>query len=278
MAKRIFFLILIIGFVIFFLPTRVKLQLTKYPRFTLLYPLQAIDGILSNFRVHKKDYQYLQELTTQLKIENAQLREKIFKNHEIANSPVLVNSDLVSANIIARDNETGVKFLTIDKSNRNNLAINMPALNVNGVVGKIIETNNNQSIIETALSPSLKISALDQRSRVNGIIEYSDLSNLRFKYAFSESDIQPGDTIITSGLGGIFPRGLVIGVVIRTQLDPTRFFQYVVVKPTVNFNTIDQVFIITSKISLYEEYIPKTSKYDDLYNLKPGIPMTPRIR
>lgn len=278
MAKRIFILILVIGFVIFFLPTKIKLQLTRYPRFTLLYPLQAIDGILSNLRVHKKDFQYLQELTTQLKIENAQLREKIFKNHEIANNPGLVNSDLVSANIIARDNETGVKFLTIDKSNRNYLAINMPVLNVNGVVGKIIETNNNQSIIETALSPGLKISALDQRSRVNGIIEYSELSNLRFKYAFSESDIQPGDTIISSGLGGIFPRGLVIGIVMRTQLDPTRFFQYVEVKPAVNFNTIDQVFIITSKISLYEEYIPKASKYDDLYNLKPGIPMTPRIR
>ncbi len=278
MAKRIFIFILALGFVIFFLPSKIKLPITKYPRFILLYPLNGINQVLSNLKTHRKDFQYLQELTTQLKIENAQLREKVFKNHEIANSPVLVNSDLVSANIIARDNETGVKFLTIDKSNRNNLAINMPVINVNGVIGKIIETNNNQSIIETALSPGLKISALDQRSRVNGIIEYSDLSNLRFKYAFSESDIQIGDTISTSGLGGIFPRGLVIGIVMRTQLDPTHFFQYVEVKPSVNFNTIDQVFIITSKISLYEEYIPKASQYDDLYNLKAGIPMTPRIR
>jgi rod shape-determining protein MreC len=154
----------------------------------------------------------------------------------------------------------------------------MPALTAHGVVGKIIETNVTQSIIETALSPGLKISALDQRSRVNGIIEYSNLSNLRFKYAFAESDIQAGDTIITSGLGGIFPRGLNIGTVIKKQPDPTRFFQYVEVKPSVNFNTLDEIFILTNKITSYEESAPKTNKYEDLYNLKVQVPTTPRIR
>ncbi len=278
MAKRIFIVIVVIGLVLFFLPQKIKLVITKYPRFVLLYPLSGVTHMLSNLKTHQKDYQSLQELFAKLMVENAKLRDEIDKNQALANNPVLANSDLVSANIIARDNETGVRFLTIDKSNHDNIRANMPVLNVAGVIGKIIETNDNQSIIETALSPSLKISALDLRSRVNGVIEYANLSNLRFKYAFSESDIAVGDTIITSGMGGIFPRGLIIGTVTKTLLDPTHFFQYVEVKPAVNFNTLEQVFIITSEITLYQEYTPKIDKYQNLYDLKVSVPTAPRTR
>jgi rod shape-determining protein MreC len=143
------------------------------------------------------------------------------------------------------------------------------------VIGKIIETNQFSSIVETELSPFLKISAVNLRTQVVGVAEYSHLSILRFKYAFSESDIQPGDTIITSGLGGIFPRGLLIGTVIKNEPDPTRYFQSVEIKPTVSINTLDEVYVLTNKISLYQELTPKMNVLD---NLKIEVPIQPRIR
>lgn len=273
MVRYIFITIIIIGFVSFFLPRSIKLQATKYPRIILLMPIEEINKFLTNFQLQKREYHQLQELAIRLSLENIQMREKIQKTQE---APMLDDLSIIPAKIIARDNETGVRFLTINKSVRDNLQVNMPALTAQGVVGNVIETSNNQSIIETALSPGLKISGLDQRSRVNGIVEYADLSNLRFKYAFSESDIQSSDTIITSGLGSIFPRGLIIGIVTKVQPDPTRFFQYIEVKPIVNFNALDEVFILSSKILPFDE-TPRSNR-TNIQNLKIEVPTIPRIR
>jgi rod shape-determining protein MreC len=272
MPKYIFISIIIIGLVFFFLPPSIKLPITKYPRIALLFPLEGINKFSANVSFHKKEYRYFQELATRLTVENAQLRDNVRKDAE---KPLLTNATLISARIIARDNETGVQYLTIDKSANDNLAINMPVLTAQGVIGKIIETNQTQSIIETALSPGLKMSAVNLRSQVVGIVEYSNLSNLRFKYAFAESDIQPDDTIVTSGLGGIFPRGLRIGTIIKNEPDPTRYFQYVEVKPTVNLNTLDEIFILTNKLTNYQEIIPDPNI---LENLKVEAPPTPRTR
>lgn len=275
MAKRIFIIIIVIGVVVFFLPTSIKLQITKYPRIVLLLPLDGINNFVINLHSQRKEYHRLSELATKLTIENAQLKNQIIKN-QLSNT---INTfDLVQASIIARDNETGVRFFTINKSSHSNIKYNMPVLTAHGVVGKIIETNENQSIVETALSPGLKISAQDQRSRVVGVIEYSNFAKLRFKYAFAESDIQIGDTIISSGLGGIFPRGLNIGIVINVRIDPTRFFQYIEVKPTVNFNTLEEVFVLTSEIKPYDEMNSNILKQRNLQNLKIEIPITPRMR
>jgi len=272
MQRYIFISIAIVGLIFFFLPASLKLTATKYPRIVLLFPLESMNKFLVDISLHKKDYRYYQELATRLTLENNQLQESY---RTVTDKPKIKNAELVSARIIARDNETGVRYLTIDKSIKDNIQVNMPVLVAQGVIGKIIETNQLYSIVETELSPFLKISAVNLRTQVVGVVEYSHLSVLRFKYAFSESDIQPGDTIITSGLGGIFPRGLLIGTVLKNEPDPTRYFQTVEIKPTVNINTLDEVFVLTNKISLYQELTPKMNV---LENLQIKVPTQPRIR
>lgn len=273
-AKRTFIIILVLGLVLSFLPSSIKLVITKYPRIVFLLPLDGLNKFVTYFHLRQKEFRKLHELAIRLSLENALLIEKIPKN-QLLN---LNRPDITRVNIIARDNETGVRFLTINKGTYANLKVNMPVLTAQGVVGKIIETNDNYSLVETALSPGLKISACDQRSQVNGIIEYSNLSNLRFKYAFSESDILIGDTIITSGLGGIFPRRLNIGIVNKVQTDPTRYFQYVEVKPMVNFNTIYEIFVLTTETTPFEEFSPENNTRRILNNLKIDVPITPRMR
>jgi rod shape-determining protein MreC len=275
MAKRIFIITITLAIVISLLPSSVKILLTRYPRVIFLFPLDGINNFLNSVRDQRTAYQSLAEFTAKLTLENAQLKAKLQKDDFLA---TLNNPDLVHANIIARDNEVGIRFLTIDKGSRDNIKIDMPVLTAYGVVGKIIESATNHSIIETALSPSLKISALDLRTNVTGIIEYSYFNKLRFKYAFAESDIRADDTIITSGLGGIFPRGIVLGTVLNVEIDPTRFFQYVDIKPLVNFNSLEDVFVLTKPVSMDIEPSPKYSRFRNLYDLKIETPTKPRIR
>ena len=275
MVKRIFIITIVLGLVIFFLPASIKYSITKYPRIVLLAPLNGINRFLSNIQLNKKEYQHFSELATKLSLENTRLKEQLLKTDQ---KPDLRKDDVISTEIIARDNEAGIRFFTIDKGSVENIKLNMPVLTADGLVGKVIEVTEYQSIIETALSPSLKISALDRRSRVVGVIEYSSLSNLRFKYTFAESNIQINDTIMTSGLGGIFPSGINIGIVKSVTTDPTRFFQYVDIKPIVNYNTIEQVFVLTSEFRPLQESATEIINEENLQNLKIRTPNNPRMR
>lgn len=275
MAKRIFIITIVLSLVVFFLPMSVKMFITRYPRVALLLPLHGINRFLSAIRTHQKEFHSLSEYAAGLTIENTQLKEqlRIMKFTASANRP-----NLVYAHIIGRDNETGVRYLTVDKNMRDNIQINMPVLTAYGLVGKVVECNEIQSIIETALSPSLKISAQNTRSKVVGVIEYSHFEKLRFKYAFAESDIQTNDTIATSGTGGIFPRGINIGTVLLVQVDPTSFFQYVDVKPMVSFNTLEDVFIYTKEVAQSESPRIRYARPENLNDMKIEIPINPRIR
>lgn len=275
MVKRIFIITIVLALTIHFLPASVKLLITRYPRIIFLLPLQGINKFLSNVRIRQKEYSTLSEFATELKLENAQLKEKLQSEKFMFTSN---RPNLIHAHIIARDNESGIRYLTVDKSIRDNVKKNMPVMTAYGLVGKIIESTETQSVIETALSPSLKISALNTRSNVIGVVEYSHFNKLRFKYAFAESDIQTNDTIITSGLGGIFPRGLCIGIVLTVDVDPTSFFQYVDVKPMNNFNTLEHVFIDTREITPFNEQRIKYDRPENLNDIKIETPIHPRIR
>ncbi len=275
MAKRIFIITTVLSLVLFFLPTSFKILITRYPRIVLLLPLHGIEGFLRLVRVHEQEYRTLSEYATSLTLENARLIDEIRRQKFTASANY---PQLVLAQIISRDHETGVRYLTLNKSVHDNVKVNMPVLTAYGMVGKIIESTENQSIVETALSPSLKISALNSRSQVVGVVEYSHFDKLRFKYAFDESDIQTNDTIVTSGIGGIFPRGINIGVVLKVDVDPTSFFQYVDVQPMVNFNTLEHIFVYTKEIAPFSESGASPRRWQNLYELKIETPTSPRIR
>ncbi len=275
MVKKIYFITVILAIALSFLPASIKLTITRYPRLLFLLPLNSITAILTNFKNHRHAYLKLSEHTVELTLENAQLKEKLRKEEFSSQLPKL---QLVPAQIIARDQEIGLRYLTINKGSKDGIKNDMPVLTPYGLVGKIIETNPKHSIIETALSPSLKISALDLRSNVVGVIEYSHFNKLRFKYAFAESDIQINDTIITSGLGGIFPRGIYIGTVLSISPDATNFFQYVDIQPLVTFNTLENVFVLTQPTYPIQPSSFRHERFRNLYDLKIEAPLTPRIR
>ncbi len=274
--QRILIVTLIISLTIFFLPTSLKFKITKYPRMVFLSPVELINKISINLHQLKKENDRLLQLSTQLAIENSVLREKLYRYQ----NPLIENLNLISANIIARDNETFNRFFTIDKGTADGIKVNQPVVTANGLVGLIIDASDFQSIVETALSPGLKIAGQILRSRVVGIVECANSRNLRFKYTSVDSDIIINDTVITSGLGGIFPKGINIGIVSHIDKDPANFFQYVEIKPLVNFNTLEVVSVLTGKLGLHQEPVKPRAKtlYQELQGLRIEVPHSPRLR
>ncbi|MCS7258715.1 MAG: rod shape-determining protein MreC [candidate division WOR-3 bacterium] len=275
MAKKFFLIILSVGIILFFLPTKIKLTVSRYPILILMFPVNYLNNFISKIRVKTQELEKLSRLATEFMLENVRLKEELINLKQ--ESIISTTQNLVWAKVIGRDQETFVRYLVINKGSAHKIKKDLPVITPYGLVGKVLDCNPLNAIVETALSPQLRISALNLRSNVVGVIEYDQNQLLRFKYSFAESDVLPGDTIITSGLGGIFPRGLKIGVVTKVTPDRTRFFQHVEVLPVNNFNTIEYVLVLLEEFASQKINVPQ-EKAKKIQEIQIEIPTQPRIR
>jgi len=121
-----------------------------------------------------------------------------------------------------------------------------------GLVGIISTVSPHSSQVLLITDPRLAVSALIQRTRdpgTVGIVESfsEDPAYLKISYLPPEAKIQPGDVVITSGLGGVFPKGLVIGTIKEVLPDPSGMILSALIEPRVNFNRLEEVLIIVEE-------------------------------
>jgi rod shape-determining protein MreC len=112
-------------------------------------------------------------------------------------------------------------------------------------VGKISATSSGYSIGQILFNRRMRVSAKIQRTRVDGIIEWEGGVNLSLKNVAKTLDVQPGDVVVTSEYSSLYPEGIRIGTVVSAAQIPGSLFQHVEVAPSVDFVTLEEVFIMT---------------------------------
>ncbi len=248
-ANRSFFLFLLLSIILLFVPETVKLRLLAFPRAILLAPLNIALRVFSEASNLRQENSRLAALATRLQIENAYLKEHL---QQKSGELVLPDVTLLKAQIVGRDREAMVCYLLLNKGETSGIKINMPVITELGIVGKVIQTSPLQSLVETILSKDSKIAALDQRSRVTGVVTFNSANRLRLNYIIPEADVQVGDTIVSSGLGGVFPKGLLIGTVIKVDNPPaakgSELFKDILLKPCVNIYALEVVYVIVGGV------------------------------
>lgn len=157
-----------------------------------------------------------------------------------------VEHEVTPAQVIGRNPSTWFYNLTIDKGSKDGIKVDMPVVNNQGLVGKIIEVQPSFSKVQLLISPDSGISAIVQRTRDNGVLiglslpsGYAKITRLDQK-----ADIKEGDVIISSPLTGIYPKGLPIGRVVEIYDDPVSLERSALVKPEVDFDRLEEVLII----------------------------------
>ncbi|MBE6830711.1 MAG: rod shape-determining protein MreC [Ruminococcaceae bacterium] len=176
--------------------------------------------------------------------ENAQLRKFLELKNE--------NKDFkpVSAAVIGRDPNDLFYNFQIDKGSLAGISVNDPVITEGGVVGWISSVNASYSRVTTILSADTKISAIDKVNRDSGVIssdiKFADKGVLKLGYLTADTTVKPGDIIVTSGLGGVFPRNLAIGTVNEVKNDPYDVSLYAEIKPFVDVKTVRDVMVITA--------------------------------
>ena len=154
------------------------------------------------------------------------------------------------ATVIARDPTDVFASFTIDQGTLNGVAPNDPVITADGLVGYISEAGSTFSTVITLYDPSLRVGAMDSRTRdagiVSGGLSLAEEGYCRMSYLSRSSAITLGDLVITSGAGGVFPQGLLIGSVSEIKQESDDISMYAVIKPAVNLDELRDVMVITS--------------------------------
>lgn len=156
---------------------------------------------------------------------------------------------LLAAQLLARDVNGWWQMARIDKGDEDGIRADLPVISPEGLAGQIVNVSRNSSDVLFLTNPKVKIAARLARSEIFGIVRGQDMAwegdaKCRMDFIMKGADINRADEVVTSGLGGVYPAGLVIGYVESVQIDPSGLFQYAEVIPAADFKSLDVVFIV----------------------------------
>jgi len=233
--------------------------------FEILGTAQAgVTGILSYCGGLWDDYIVL----LNVRDENKRLRDEI-KKHQVTNikyrEAVATNFRLsklldlketlppptLTAQIVGRDPSQWFKTFSIDRNSSDGITKGMPVVTVEGVVGHVLEGSSHYAKVLQANDPNSAIEVLIQNTRVQGIIKGTG-TGYRLHYVVKNNEVNPGDQLVTSGLGGVFPKGLPVGTISKVVSNRRGMFLDIDVTPAIDFSKLENVIVIMKSNQLTE--------------------------
>jgi rod shape-determining protein MreC len=152
----------------------------------------------------------------------------------------------VAAGIIGAGASPDFRTVTIDRGTRAGVKANMAVIAPTGVVGRVVTPAGRASKVQLLVDRNAGAGALVERSRAQGVILGAGEELLRMDYVSATADVKPGDTIVTSGIDGIYPKGFVIGKVESVDRG-NGIYKVLRVRPAVDFNRLEEVLVITTQ-------------------------------
>jgi len=207
---------------------------------------------LVNWREMARENQSYAQQIAQLTAERDLLEEQLAETRQ--NSGILtyqaqLNTQSVYARVIARENGSWLEQFTINRGTNDGIAVDMVVVNEDGLVGRIMEVGESYAKVITIVDPRSSVSIMLQRSRDEGVLKGTQDAGARspqctLEYLPFNADMVPGDKVVTSDLGGVFPRGLTVGTIVEAA-SAKNSGQYALVEPAVDFGQISHVLVLT---------------------------------
>ncbi|MBC2694272.1 MAG: rod shape-determining protein MreC [Desulfobacteraceae bacterium] len=178
---------------------------------------------------------------------NNKYREIEISNFRLRNlldfRKTMTNQVLV-AEVVGQDPSPWFKTIIIDKGKSDGVEKGLPVVVPEGIAGQIIDISCNYSKVLLIIDRNSAVDALVQRTRDRGLIKGQSDGRCLSKYVLRKHDIKVGDTVVSSGLDGLFPKGLRVGYVTEIVKRNSGIFQEVTVMPYVDFEKLEEVLVV----------------------------------
>ncbi|MFA9380105.1 MAG: rod shape-determining protein MreC [Acetanaerobacterium sp.] len=203
----------------------------------------------------------ISEENAELREENRRLREDMvdFESYKAENEQYRQflelkkqNPDFVfeAAMVIGRDPTDYFYSFTIDQGTLQGIKVSDPVITPDGLVGRVSQVSYTDSKVVTLLNPGIDVGAFDGRTRDTGIItgdlELAMQSRCKLAYLSRDSSASAGDIITTSGIGGTFPKGLILGTIADVKTEQSGISLYAEIVPAADIARVRDVFVLTS--------------------------------
>jgi len=265
-TRFILLLLALLLSVIFLLPkqTRSVLQTVGQPISAVVFlPIEALTtleqsviGLWQEYvalRHVREDNRQLRRDLDVLQRQNSDLRESAVAAQRLGSLLEFKEQFVphtVAARVVGRDSTNWYSSVILNKGDRDGIRPEMGVMTSAGIVGRVVKTGPFSSIVLLVTDPHNAITGIIQRSRDEGIVEGTSQGRARIKYLPLLASIRVGDVVVTSGLTGGFPRGIVIGTVLTMQKEEGELFQSAEIAPQADLSKLEEVLIITVPRSL----------------------------
>lgn len=164
-----------------------------------------------------------------------------------------IETEFIAAEVTGRDSSKWFNTIVVSRGSESGVKVNFPVIVHQGIVGQVIEVAKNYSKVLLITDRLSGVDCLVQESRVRGIVSGTGENLCDLKYFLRKFVVKPGDHIITSGMGNVFPKGLRVGKIVDVEKKESGIFQAVKVEPFVDFEKLEEVLILFNNLNTKEK-------------------------
>lgn len=213
---------------------------------SILYlPQTVTSNILYLGNIKEKNIQLKKE-NAKLKLEIDMIKEYAIENERLKKLLLFENElghPIFLTQIIGYNPGNNITTVVVNKGSSDSIFYGMPVFTVSGLVGKVSKVFPNHSMIQLLSDPNSRTSVISQRSRALGTVFSRENGEIQIRVS-SYTDLVPGDTLITSGFGGIYPKGIPVGVIVKFNKNYSEVLSYGSIKLLQQIESLEEVFVI----------------------------------
>lgn len=203
------------------------------------------------------DVARLRQRNAELESENANLQSQIIALQQQVTEVELLSAlldfarsqrenEYVTANVVYQDPRPFIKYVIIDVGSDQGVLSGMPVVGAEGLVGRVDAVTASAARVQLITDPDASVSVVIQPSDTTAILTGSVTSDISLENISKDASVEPGNLVLTSGLGGVYPADILIGQVASVRSTATDLFQEAVVQPVIDFSRLDIVLVIVN--------------------------------
>ena len=200
-----------------------------------------------DLRTLREENKRLQFEASTLKRRLDQLQEQALETQRLQRLLAMRDNsqaEFLTARVIGKDATNWFKTILLDCGSMEGVRRNQPVLAPNGLVGRVVEVTPTSARVQLFTDPVSAVGGLIQRTRVTGIVSGNLGAGARVRYLPLMGDVVVGEEVVTSGMGGVFPKGIPIGRVATVERKSGILFQEATLTPAVDLSRLEEVLIL----------------------------------
>jgi rod shape-determining protein MreC len=249
--KTVLGFLVLLSLSLMLVPKPAKIGVAQATLNVVLAPAQRFVFYFENIGSLRSENERLRRLTASLMLERERLlqfRAERSRLRRLADFKEEQFLKLVPCEVIGRNLDRFQTILIIDKGKADSLRARMPVLSYQGYVGRVVNVFEKTAWVQLISSRNNPVSCLDKRSRVVGILEWRNHSYFELNNVSVVEDVVVGDTLITSGYGGVAPKGFPVAVVTKVTPDIDGLSLRVDAKSHIAFRSLEELFVVVDEI------------------------------